>query len=195
MRIAVSATHCVGKSTLIEGFLRRHTEFKHEPEPYVVLVEDYGEEFSAQPNAEDFYRQLEFNVERLRQHKHGEMVIYERCPIDFLAYMLALKDLNMEPVDDAFLEKIIQIVLEGIQHLDLIIFLPLDEEIYAEENPKMRRAMDNRLGNILFGDEYEAISSSGVPVVEARGSTARRLQVLEDAIKSTPASNQKTLSN
>jgi hypothetical protein len=63
MRIAVSGPRCVGKSTLIGEFLRRHTAFAHEPEPYVTLIEDYGEEFSSQPNADDFYRQLEFNVE------------------------------------------------------------------------------------------------------------------------------------
>jgi len=54
MRIAVSGTHGVGKSTLIEEFLRAHPDFVHEPEPYVVLVEDYGEEFSAEPCPEDF---------------------------------------------------------------------------------------------------------------------------------------------
>src|SRR5688500_20006230 len=139
MRIAVSGTHCVGKSTLIEEFLRRHTEFAHEPEPYIVLVEDYGEEFSSEPNADDFYRQLEFNVDRLRQYKPSGKVIYERCPIDFLAYILALKDLKLERVDDAFLEKIIRMALDAIQYLDLIIYLPLDEEIYTEENPELRK--------------------------------------------------------
>ena len=39
---------------------------------------------------EDFLRQLEFNLERLGQHARGENVIYERCPLDFLAYINAL---------------------------------------------------------------------------------------------------------
>ena len=81
MRIAVAGTHGVGKSTLIEEFLRLHPEFEYEPEPYAVMVEDYGEEFSAEPCVEDFLRQLEFNLERLGQH--SENVIYERCPLDF----------------------------------------------------------------------------------------------------------------
>jgi len=50
MRIAVSGTHGVGKSTLIGAFLRRHPEVVHEPEPYTVLVEDLGDEFSAEPS-------------------------------------------------------------------------------------------------------------------------------------------------
>src|SRR6185369_9745107 len=90
MRIAVSGTHGVGKSTLIDEFLRVHPEFVHEPEPYTVMVEDFGEEFSAEPCVEDFVRQVEFNIARLHQHAAGENVIYERCPVDFLAYIQAL---------------------------------------------------------------------------------------------------------
>lgn len=119
MRIAVSGTHCTGKSTLIDEFLKAQTDFVHEPEPYTVMVEDLGEEFAAEPCVEDFYRQLDFNIDRLQQHAPGERVIYERCPIDFLAYVDALdpKKTNtlLGPVSDA------------MQNLDLIVYLPLDD--------------------------------------------------------------------
>src|SRR5262245_49656938 len=120
MRIAVSGTHGVGKSTLIGEFLRLHPEFVHEPEPYAVLVEDYGEEFSAEPCVEDFLRQLEFNLERLGQHAAGEKVIYERCPLDFLAYLSALH----ADVSPALLERI----SDAMQQLDLIVYLPLETD-------------------------------------------------------------------
>ena len=97
MRIAVSGTHGIGKSTLIDEFLRRHPEFVHEPEPYTVLVEDLGEEFSAEPRVEDFRMQLEFNIQRLKQHQEDEDVIYERCPVDFLAYIHALEPRSIRP--------------------------------------------------------------------------------------------------
>jgi predicted ATPase len=103
MRIAVSGTHCAGKTTLIDEFLRAHPDFAHEPEPYTVLVEDFGEEFSSEPCVDDFYRQLEFNVDRLRHHSYDERVIYERSPVDFIAYILALKDFNTDDVDPALL--------------------------------------------------------------------------------------------
>ena len=98
MRIAISGTHGTGKSTLIDKFLRAHPHFVHEPEPYTVLVEDFGEEFSEEPCVEDFYRQLEFNVEGLKHHTHEPHVIYERCPIDFLAYIAALDAKSAESV-------------------------------------------------------------------------------------------------
>ena len=172
MRVAVSGTHGVGKSTLIDEFVRRHPEFVHEPEPYTVLVEDLGEEFSAEPCVEDFLRQLEFNIDRLQQHAPEENVIFERCPVDFLAYIHAL--------DPQSGETLLESVSEAMQHLDLIVYLPL--EAPTDEFPKLQRAVDRRLGSIFRNDEFGIISSTNATVVEAEGTTDRRLCTLENAI-------------
>lgn len=168
MRIAVSGTHGVGKSTLIDEFLHQHPEFVHEPEPYTVMSEDLGEEFSAEPCVEDFRRQLEFNVDRLNQHTPKEDVIYERCPVDFLAYIQAL--------DPQSAETLLNEVSEAMQQLDLIVYLPLDETTSSGDFPKLQRAVDRRLNKIFRENEY------GIIVVEAEGQTDRRLRTLEKAI-------------
>jgi len=126
MRIAISGTHCSGKTTLVEEFLRAHPDFTHEPEPYEVMVEDYGEEFSAVPTVEDFYRQLEFNVARLRSHQTGERVIFERCPLDFLAYMLALRQLDRDDDSAGLIDAARSMAIEAVPRLELIVFLPLE---------------------------------------------------------------------
>jgi len=169
MRIAISGTHGVGKSTLIDEFMRQHTEFVHEPEPYTVMVEDLGEEFSAEPCVEDFRRQLEFNIERLSQHAPGENVIYERCPVDFLAYIHAL--------DPQTVEALVEPVEEAMQYLDLIMYLPLDGT--GEEFPKLQRAVDRRLSSIFRDDEFGSMSSTNAIIVEAEGTTDHRLHTLE----------------
>jgi predicted ATPase len=171
MRIAVSGSHCTGKSTLIDEFLLAHPDFIHEPEPYTVLVEEPGEEFSAEPCVEDFLRQLQFNVERLTQHTRGTKVIYERCPIDFLAYIECLihNDTNL-----------VSRVSEAMQHLDLIVYLPIDNAIEVDEDefPKLRKAVDRRLSVIYREDEFS------VSVIEATGPTQNRLRIVEAAMKS-----------
>lgn len=172
MRIAVSGTHGVGKSTLIDEFVRMHPEFVHEPEPYTVLVEDLGEEFADEPGVEDFRRQLEFNIDRLRQYAPGEKVIYERCPIDFLAYIDALEPRGIEAL--------LSPVSKAMQNLDLIVYLPLDDDLTIEsEYPKLRKAVDRRLSRMLLDDELGIIRAR---VVEAKGSTAQRLRIVEKAI-------------
>ena len=171
MRIAVSGTHGVGKSTLIDEFLRAHPEFVHEPEPYTVMVEDLGEEFSAEPCLEDFRRQLEFNIDRLRQHVPGENVIYERCPVDFLAYIHAL--------DPEIADGLREEVSEAMRHLNLVVYVPFEEIFIREDEfPKLQRAMDRRLSAIYTDDEFGIMSS----VVEAEGSTAQRLIITEKAM-------------
>ena len=176
VRIAVSGTHCTGKSTLIEEFLRVHCDFIHEPEPYTVLVEELGEEFSAEPHVEDFRRQLEFNIDRLKQHTREERVIYERCPIDFLAYIECLAPGTTSVFDD---------VLESMQRLEMIVYLPIDNTIDAgdEEFPKLRKAVDRRLNEIYNEDDLGIISATNLKIVEATGPIEKRLRTLEAAMK------------
>lgn len=176
MRIAISGTHCTGKSTLIDEFLRTHTDYVHEPEPYTVLVEDFGEEFSEEPRIDDFQRQLKFNLERLKHHTREARVIYERCPIDFLAYIATLDPKSAEPVLDQ--------VLEGMQHLDLVVYLPLDDDDdnVDADYPKLRKAVDRRLSAIFREDEFGITSSNGFLVAEAGGSTLQRLRLIDGII-------------
>ena len=174
MKIAVSGTHGVGKSTLIEEFLRKHPKFVHEPEPYTVLVEDLAEEFGAEPCVEDFQRQLEFNIERLAQHTADENVIYERCPVDFLAYIATLNHQSAE--------KLVDSVSEALKHLDLIVYLPFDGTSNTDEFPKLQRAVDRRLSAIYREDEFGIMSTTNAIVVEAEGSTTQRLRVLEQLV-------------
>jgi len=175
VRIAVSGTHCTGKSTLIEEFLQAHPDFVHEPEPYTVLVEEFGEEFSGEPCLEDFYRQLQFNIDRLNQHSRDERVIYERCPIDFLAYI--------DVLDSQAAQASVDLVSEATRNLNLIVYVPLDPtfDVPHDEYPKLRKSVDRRLSAIFREDKFGIISSSDVVVVEAMGSTKQRLRILEEA--------------
>ena len=170
MRIAVSGTHSVGKSTLIDEFLLVHPDYIHEPAPYTTLVEDFGEEFSAEPSVDDFFRQLEFSINLLEKHVHSEKVIYERCPLDFLAYIEALEPGRTQDLPGPLSTAI----SSAVKHLDLIVYLPIENDIYAEY-PKLRKAVDRRLSAILLDDEFGILST---PVIEAAGSTAQRLDII-----------------
>jgi len=179
MRIGISGTHGVGKSTLIDEFLITHPDFTHEPEAYTVLVEDFDEEFSSIPTADDFRRQLDFNIERLRSHQPGERVIYERSPVDYLAYIVAIEELGREKVPPSFLAALKKNVDEAVAYLDLIVFLPLEShfEVSEDEDLELRRKVDQCLTEFFDVDEF-----GSVRVVVATGSTIRRLQTIETAI-------------
>jgi hypothetical protein len=175
VRIAVSGTHCSGKSTLIEDFLAAHPDYVHEPEPYEWL-----DDASEEPTAEDFLRQLELSVERLRHYERGARVIAERSPVDFLAYLLALEDLGRTARDCELLSSAGELAAAGIAHLDLLVVLPLDDEIDVpeSEDPALREAMNERLLDLITADPY-SLFANGLPrVLEIQGSRAERLRAL-----------------
>jgi AAA domain len=185
MRIAVSGTHCCGKSTLIAEFLAKHRDFAHEPEPYISLQENYGEIFPAEPSVDDYFRQLEFNVERLKQYRAGDRVICERSPVDFLAYVLALYELQREKQACWFVQRSLDLASNAIQLLDLIVFLPTDDddEFTDLEDPELRSAVNSRLAGILCDGEFNLFQNNRPCILEARGSTADRLLIMEAAIE------------
>lgn len=162
MRVAVSGTHCSGKPTLIDHFLIAHPVFAHEPEPYTALQEDYGEAFTADPSADDFYRQLEFNIDRLRRYQPSERVFHERCPIDFIAYLHALSVLRIDNEATLLVERSFDMVKDGIELLDLIVLFPLDgvdsNGICNAEDQELRIAVDGWLVDILRGDDLNIFS-------------------------------------
>jgi len=180
VKIAVSGTHCSGKSTLVADFLKVNATFIHEPEPYEWLQEMYGETFSDRPTADDFYRQLEVSVERLRSHRSDADVIAERSPIDFVAYLLALGDLGRETfaIDEA-----IALARRGTALLDRIAFLPMAKGIVAPESEdlELRESTNDRLIELFADDEFDLFGGR-VQVVEIRGTPAQRLRALRACI-------------
>ena len=183
MRVAVSGTHCSGKSTLIDAFLSAHSEFAFEPEPYEALGELYGEAFGAEPSAEDFFRQLEYQIERLHRYHPGDCVIFERSPVDFLAYLLTLEDLRRDTADAALTKRAVSVARNAVTLLDLIVYLPAADVAAPEsEDPKLRRAMDTRLERILLDDELDMFTNDRPSIVELTGPTAQRLRGLDTAM-------------
>ena len=164
--IAVSGTHGSGKSTLIASFLDAHGDFIHEPEPYEWLDES------------DFLEQLEFSLKRLHEYCRGERVIFERSPVDFLAYLRATGELDL--AKDA-----LPLVARGLQQLDAIVFLPLDPAIVVpeEEDRQLRVAVDDQLARLLLDDELGLIEQTSVRVIEAYGSLAERLATFESVLQ------------
>jgi AAA domain-containing protein len=181
MRIAISGTHCCGKSTLIDSFLAAHGDYVHEAEPYEMLQELHGEAFGAEPTAEDFFRQLEYHVERLRQYSEGDRVICERGPADFVAYLLALDDLGRDTADASLVRQSIEIAGSAVKLLDLMVYIPATGQAPASEDPELRSAVDHWLEEILLNDEFGMFTGHQPLILEISGTTPQRLRTIEAA--------------
>jgi len=185
MRIAVSGTHCCGKSTLIEAFLLEHPEYVLEPEAYEVLSELHGESFSEEPSPDEFFRQLEYQVDRLRTCTRDDLVIFERSPADYVAYLQALIDLDREFADLQLVGRSIEMAREAFGSLDLVVFLPIrgvQIEVPEEEDRSLRIRVDEVLEGILVHGDFGIMVEAETKLVEAVGSVDQHLRIMEAAI-------------
>ena len=167
MRIAVSGTHRTGKSTLIEELCLRLPDHTAIAEPYELMLED-GYEFVHPPSPEDFESQLELSLE-LVDADHSN-VIFDRCPLDFIAYISAHADAGVFEVE-AWLPQVHQ----AMGTLDLVVFVPIekDERIVpasSDVDDRSRLDVNDQLRDLLLEDSLRI----GREVLEVEGSTEVR---------------------
>ncbi|MDC0712429.1 AAA family ATPase [Stigmatella sp. ncwal1] len=172
MRIAVSGTHRSGKSTLIDALSDLLPNYVAVDEPYHQLEEE-GYAFAETPSVEDFEEQLARSIANLDEDPRD--VLFDRCPVDFIGYLLAHED------RDAFdLDEWLPRVRRALRKLDLIVLVGIERPdritLSASDDEALRLAVDEKLKELLLDDPY----ALEVEVLEVEGApSARAKQVLE----------------
>lgn len=183
MRIAVSGTHFIGKSTLIEDFIKAHPEYRHEVEPYYKLQEEKAMELSLEPSLDSLLEQLDYSIEQLNQYQNEQNIIFDRCPVDFIAYAMCVADQDLIDIDDTEISERFSDVKEALNHLDLIVFLPITKENsieYTEENSAYRKGADKCFKKIYRDDVCDIFQRYGHPkIIEIWGDRLTRIKKLE----------------
>jgi len=149
MRIAISGSHLVGKTTLAEALVEALPEYQLVPEPY-YLLEDDGHVFAETPGIEDFELQLERSVECVQES--GVNVVFDRCPLDFLGYLITHPDADVFRLEDWMPR-----IQESVALLDTIIFVPIEKPDRIDlprPDGHARAEVDAALTDILPGDVY-----------------------------------------
>jgi len=181
MRIAITGTHGSGKTTLVEDFLAGHPGYRHVVEPYEAIT-DAGAIFSDPPTVADHVEQLEHSIASLRDNADAVDVIFERCPLDFLAYIDVLgRRLGEDGFDvDASRDEI----AEALAGLDLIVYLPLPaDDTMTAELPKLQRAVDRELRTLLRDNPLGLLEDGAPLTITLRGTRAERLAALDRAVE------------
>ncbi|MFZ4896258.1 hypothetical protein ACL9RL_17585 [Plantibacter sp. Mn2098] len=171
----MSGTHASGKSTLVSDFALRHPEFTVLPDPFELVDETWDT-----PSAGLFAAQLRLSATRLSPEESPGKLIAERGPIDFLAYLLALDELSGMSGSDEILERSSAITLEALEHVDLLVVLPLTARDAivpdADEHLALRDTMNDVLLELI--DDPDVVGEH-LEVVEIIGDRDRRLAALE----------------
>jgi hypothetical protein len=171
VRIAVSGTHVIGKSTLVEALGVRLPDHEIVPEPY-ELLEDRGYEFAYPPSVEDFVAQLRQSIAILR--RTAPNLILDRCPLDFLGYIFA------SPGAERFdVESWRGPIEAAMKRLDLVVALRVDpghEPEVLVEDAAFRLAVDGWLRDVVDGDGLGLCE--GVAILSLGGPWDRRVETV-----------------
>jgi hypothetical protein len=194
MRIAISGSHSLGKSTVVNDWVAKYPHFIREEEPYraLGLFGPYEIQFRDSSTKLHNGLQLYYNISRLhRYHQSADNVIFDGAPVDYIAYSQYTANQATTDIDDKFVESMVPAVRESLDHLDILAFVPKSERWPVEMEADGIRPVDH-----AYRDEVDAIfkqiyregrfdvlpATRGPLVIELWGPREQRLQQLEKAI-------------
>lgn len=201
MRIAVSGSHSLGKSTVVNDWISSHPEFAREEEPYRALSLHGPYEIRFRDESTRLHNgiQLFYNIGRVNFYAdRRSCVIFDRSPVDYLAYSQYTADQGTTDIDGSFVETMIPAVREALDRIDLLAFVPRsDEWPVSLENDGIRPvdeayrdAVDDIFKQIYRHGRYGLFPRSGGPkLIELSGAPSLRIKQIEEAISGSCVSD------
>ncbi|MGD9592385.1 MAG: AAA family ATPase [Candidatus Berkiella sp.] len=186
MRIAVSGTHFIGKSTFIAEFVKKHPEYRSEVEAYYLLQDQKPMELSLEPSLDSLLEQLDCSIDQLNKSANQQNIIFDRSPVDYLAYAMHILEEDHISVHDSEISERFEDIKAALNHLDLIVFMPISNENsieYTEENPEYRKAVDKCFKKIYRDDIWDIFPSYNHPkIIEMTGDRHNRIAKIQKFI-------------
>lgn len=200
MRIAISGSHSLGKSTVVNDWVAAHPEFRREEEPYRALALNGPYEILFREASTRLHNgiQMYYNISRVyRYSSPADDVIFDRAPVDYLAYSQYTANQGSTDINSAFVASMVPAVRESLGHLDILAFVPKSEAWPVEMEADGIRPVDHAYRDevdVIFKQIYRegrfAVMPSVHPplMLELVGSRHQRLDQLREAIAEVKAS-------
>ncbi len=174
-RIGVSGPHGTGKTTLVEELCARLDGHTPIDEPY-LLLEDEGYECEFPPSVADYRAQLHRSLRSLLTSGAG--VVFDRTPLDFLAYLTAC-GVDAEGTVD------VDLVRSAMATLDFLVVVPITEDtertLPPADFPQLATAVNRALRELVYDDPLHLCE--GLTVVEPAGPLTGRVDAVLAALQ------------
>jgi len=195
MRIAVSGTHSVGKSTFVWDLIKAHPDYIREEEPYRALRDNFNIKFGKESTRFCNGLQLYQHLSRVKHYPLPScQVIFDRSPVDYLAYSLYTANYQQTDLDMSFVESLVTPIREGLEYIDLLIFISINtKHLVALEDdgirpidPSYRSEVDQLFKKIYFEDLYAIMPQQNKPkLIELWGTREERIEKISDLLART----------
>jgi hypothetical protein len=176
MRVGISGTHGTGKTTLAQALCEHLPGHLVAEEPYYML-EEAGYEFGLPPSLEDYRALLDCSVRSLGTPPLRPEVIFDRTPLDYLAYLAVTGAGPSDQADAAPLRL-------ACSSLDLLVIAPITaetEQILPPAGlPELRSQVNDLLLELVYDDPLDLWGD--IPILELTGPLDGRLDAVLDAL-------------
>ena len=155
MKIALIGAHCVGKSTLVEQFLKEWPMYKRPEKTYRDIIKQQNLNLNMQGDKESQRAILNALVDevQLASTSDNKHIIFDRCTVDNIAYTLWHYAKGTEGFTPEFVMTCKDIAALSLKHIDLIFYVPARKEIPI--TPREGRETDE-----IFREEIDNIFDS-----------------------------------
>lgn len=150
MKIALTGTHCNGKSTLVKEFLQKWPMYKTPAITYRDILNEKKLSLNEAGDEKSQRAILDALIDEVQKASASDDkdIIFDRCVIDNIVYSLWLN--SRGKVSDNFIMDCKFLVAETVKLFDIIFFLPLRNEIKFEKR-------DTRSNNPIYREEIDNI--------------------------------------
>ncbi len=195
MRIAISGSHSLGKSTVVNDWVAQFPGFTREEEPFRALALHGPYEILFRDASTKLHNgiQLYYNISRIHRYaRFTDDVIFDRAPVDYLAYSQYTANKRTTDIDDAFVASMVPAVRESLDHLDLLAFVPksaawpveMEADGVRPIDHEYRDEVDAIFKQIYRDGRYGVMPKANRPLlVELVGSRQQRVEQLQAAIE------------
>ena len=192
MRIAISGSHSLGKSTLVRDWIAANPTFTHEEEPYRALRAWYPIEFRQKSTRLHNGIQLFYNVSRVMHYPNASQnVIFDRSPVDYIAYSQYTANHGETDIDDQFVDSLAPIVRSALERIDILAFLPITDQwqVSIEDDGirpvdhEYRNEVDQLFKQIYRENRFDIMPRNNPPtLIELWGSPETRIENLAQVV-------------
>jgi predicted ATPase len=155
VKIAIIGAQATGKTTLIEEFLKQWPMYKRPEKTYRDIIKEQNIQLNKQGTKDSQKAILNALVDEIQQASATEekFIIFDRCPIDNIAYTLWHYAKDTPGFDSEFIIDSKTIAAISLKHIDVIFYLPIRKEIPILEK-------ENREIDLTFREEIDNIYAS-----------------------------------
>jgi hypothetical protein len=186
MRIAISGTHSVGKSTFVNDFVAAHPHYTREEEPYRALCPWYDIKFGKEATRYHNGIQMLYNITRIKEYTSpDDCVIFDRSPVDYLPYSMYPAHYGQTDIDEAFVESLIEPICQSLAFVDILVYMSINEKHLVEieddgirlTDADYRTEVDNYFKEIFIENRFDILPKKNPPqVIELWGSPEERVK-------------------